>query len=165
MRKGGVGHNSTSPEKLTPSELVISVSKVKAQNVLKKSVNMHNFLQWILRHSDSTKTQPSSQQSNYEERKKKKREKYVFNRYLIGASIQKMQGISQLNNQKTNDPTEKQAKTWTDTPPKKIYKWPMGTWEKSHCTTGCIEKELSEPRLTAPQAATIALMSWKDVKK
>lgn len=163
MRKGGVGHNSTSPEKLTPSELVISVSKVKAQNVLKKSVNMHNFLQWILRHSDSTKTQPSSQQSNYEERKKK--EKYVCNRYLIGASIQKMQGISQLNNQKTNDPTEKQAKTWTDTPPKKIYKWPMGTWEKSHCTTGCIEKELSEPQLTAPQAATMALMSWKDVKK
>lgn len=43
--------------------------------------------------------------------RKKKTEKYVCNQYLIGASIQKMQGISQLNNQKTNEPTEKQAKT------------------------------------------------------
>lgn len=34
----------------------------------------------------------------------------------------------------------------------------MGTWEKkNHCTTGCIEKELSEPLLTAPQAVTMAL--------
>lgn len=47
--------------------------------------------------------------------RKKETEKYVCNQYLIGASIQKMQGISQLNNQKTDDPTEKQAKTWTDT--------------------------------------------------
>lgn len=77
MRKGGIGHSPMPPEKLTPSELVISVSKVKAQNALKKSVNMHNFLQWILRHSDSTKIQPSSQQSNYEERKKEKKDREI----------------------------------------------------------------------------------------
>lgn len=35
MRKGGIGHNPTPHEKLTPSELVISISKVKAQNALK----------------------------------------------------------------------------------------------------------------------------------
>lgn len=54
------------------------------------------------------KIQPSSQQSNKKKERKKDRES---NQYLIGTSIQKMQGISQLNNQKTNDPTEKQAKT------------------------------------------------------
>ena len=78
MQKGGVGHNPTPPEKLTPSELVISVSKVKAQNVIKKSVNMHNFLQWIFRHLDSTKIKPNSQQSNYEKRKKRQRNMFVI---------------------------------------------------------------------------------------
>lgn len=35
MRKSGIGHNPTPHEKLTPSELEISISKVKAQNVFK----------------------------------------------------------------------------------------------------------------------------------
>lgn len=68
-----------------------------------------------------------------------------------------MQGIPQLNTQKTNDPTMKTGKDLHRHSSKESIQMASKNMEEIIRTTGCVEPHLGEPLLIVPMVVTSVL--------